>query len=212
MMAKTFLDLQNAIAEDLTRSDLTADIKSKIGDAIDNYATSRFYFNVTRSLTFSTVANQSAYGVADMAQIPDIIEIDNLFLFAAGGQRLELEETEVDEFEWLQSSMTGAGIPTNYCYVDSQILLWPVPLTVYTVRPHMHYKLPPLVADSDSNAWCNDAEQLIRCHAKLLLYANVIEDADGMQRMQLQIQPLLDRLSYKTSARSATGQIRGTAW
>jgi hypothetical protein len=210
-MPKTFLDLQNQIAEDLTRSDLTSDIKSKIGDAIDHYETSRFYFNVTRSLTFSTVAGRSAYGGSDLAQIPNIIALDALFLFD-NGRPLELDKYEIDEFEWLQGSMTGAGRPCAYTYVDSQILLWPVPAAVYTMRPHMHYKLDPLVENGDANAWCNDAEQLIRCHAKLLLYTNVIEDTEGMQRMQVQIQPLADRLAYKTSARASTGRIRGTSW
>src|SRR6186713_2871695 len=122
-MPKTFLDLQNQIAEDLTRSDLTSDIKSKIGDAIDNYETSRFYFNVTRSKTFATVAGQSAYGAAALAEIPDIIGLDTLFLFD-GGRPIELDKYEADEFEWLQGSMTGAGRPCAYSYIDSQIMLW----------------------------------------------------------------------------------------
>lgn len=210
-MPKTFVDLRNQIATDLTRDDLANEIKSAVNDAIDNYETSRFYFNVTRSLTFPTVPGQSAYGAAALPQIPDIIEIDNLFMFD-GTRPIELDKYEADEFEWLQGSMTGADRPVAYTFVDSQILLWPVPIAVYTMRPHMHYKLAPLVEDTDTNAWCNDAEQLIRCHAKLLLYANLIEDTEGMQRMQLQIQPLLDRLAYKTSARQATGQIRGTSW
>jgi hypothetical protein len=46
----------------------------------------------------------------------------------------------------------------------------------------------------------------------LLLYTNLIEDTEGMQRMQVQIQPLADRLAYKTSARASTGKIRGTCW
>jgi hypothetical protein len=210
-MPKTFLELRNQIATDLTRDDLTDEIKSAVGDAIDHYETSRFYFNVTRSKTFPTVAGRSAYDGSDLAQIPNIIALDTLFLFD-NGRPLELDKYEADEFEWLQSSMTGAGRPCAYTYIDSQILLWPVPVTVYTVRPHMHFKLDPLVADGDASAWCNDAEQLIRCHAKLLLYTNVIEDTEGMQRMQIQIQPLLDRLAYKTSARQATGRIRGTSW
>jgi hypothetical protein len=157
------------------------------------------------------VAGRSAYGGSDLAQIPNIIALDALFLFD-NGRPLELDKYEIDEFEWLQGSMTGAGRPCAYTYVDSQILLWPVPAAVYTMRPHMHYKLESLVENGDANAWCNDAEQLIRCHAKLLLYTNVIEDTEGMQRMQVQIQPLADRLAYKTSARQSTGRIRGTAW
>lgn len=210
-MMGTYLDLQTAIATDLTRTDLTSQIKSAIVDAIRHYETSRFYFNVTRSLTFSTVIGQAAYGAADLAQIPNIIGLDTLFLFDAS-RPLELEKYEADEFEWLQSNSTGNGRPCAYTYIDSQILLWPAPVAVYTMRPHMHYKLTELAADTDTNAWTNDAEQLIRCHAKLLLYANVIEDTDGMQRMSAQIQSYKDHLDYKTSARMATGRIRGTSF
>lgn len=207
----TYLDLQNAIASDLTRSDLTTQVKSAIIDAVRHYETSRFYFNITRSMTFPTVIGQAAYGASDLAQIPYIIGIDALFLNDTG-RPYELEKYEADEFEVLQSTSTGNGRPCAYTYIDSQILLWPAPVAVYTMRPHMHYRLTELSADTDTNAWTNDAEQLIRCHAKLLLYANLIEDTDGMQRMSAQIQAYKDHLDYKTSARMATGRIRPTSF
>jgi hypothetical protein len=207
----TYLDLQNNIASDLSRTDLTSQIKSAIANAIDHYSTSRFYFNVTRALTFNTVIGQAAYTSADLAQIPNIIGIDTMFLFD-GSRPLELDKYEADEFEWLQSASTGNGRPCAYTYIDSQILFWPVPVAAYLIRPHMHYLLNPLVSDADTNAWTNDAEQLIRCHAKLVLYSNVIEDTDGMQRMSVQIQSYKDQLDYKTSARLATGRIRATSF
>lgn len=207
----TYLDLQNNIASDLSRTDLTSQIKSAIGDAIEQYANSRFYFNVTRSLTFNTVIGQRAYGASDLPQIPNIIGIDTMFLFDAG-RPLELDKYEADEFEWLQSTSTGNGRPCAYTYIDSQILVWPLPVAIYPIRPHMHYLLDTLVNDTDTNAWTNDAEKLIRCHAKLLLYTNVLEDTDGMQRMSVQIQSYKDSLDYQTSARMATGKIRPTSF
>jgi hypothetical protein len=207
----TYLELQTAIATDLTRSDLTNQIKSAILDAVRHYETDRFYFNITRSMTFPTVIGQAAYGTSDLAQIPYIIGLDALFL-SDGGRPYELEKYEADEFEWLQSTSTGNGRPSAYTYIDSQILLWPTPVAVYTMRPHMHYKLTELSADDDTNAWTNDAEQLIRCHAKLLLYSNLLEDTEGMQRMSVQIQSHKDRLDYKTAARMATGRIRATSF
>lgn len=207
----TYLDLQTAIATDLTRSELGDQIKSAILDAVEHYETDRFYFNVTRSLTFSTVVGQAAYGASDLAQIPYIIGLDALFLIDSG-RPYALDKYEADEFEWLQSTSTGNGRPCAYTYIDSQILLWPAPVAVYTIRPHMHYKLTELSADSDTNAWTTDAEQLIRCHAKLLLYSNLLEDTEGMQRMSVQIQSHKDRLDYKTAARMATGRIRGTCF
>lgn len=205
----SFLDLRTNIANDLTRTDLDAQTKNAVRDAIKFYEADRFWFNQTRSLTFSTVAAQSAYTSVDLAQIPNVIEFDALFLRDSTSQ-WELTKQEFDYFEWLIGSNTANGRPTDYTYVDGQILMWPVPAAVYTVRPHMHYRLPMLSADTDSTAWCNEAENLIRAHAKMILCANVIEDDAGAQRMQAQIPALKSKLDEETTSRMSTGRIRGT--
>ncbi|MGJ4928149.1 hypothetical protein ACQR1I_16535 [Bradyrhizobium sp. HKCCYLS2038] len=205
----TYLDLQNSIASDLSRNDLGAQIQSAIADAIKQYERQRFWFNTTRSLTFSTVANQSTYTGADLAQIPNIIRIDKLFL-KWGVTTAPLDWYEPDEFEFLAGLNTTPGKPTIYTYVDNQIIMWPKPVMAYVVRPHMHYRLSPLVNPDDSNPWTSEAENLIRAQAKLILYLNTIEDADGAQRMQAQIPGLKAGLDYETSARSATGRICAT--
>jgi len=210
----TYLDLQNNIASDLTRSDLTSQIQGAIADAIKQYERQRFWFNTTRSLTFQTNGNipvgqtgQMAYGAADLAQIPNIIRIDDLFL-KWGTSTYALDWYEPDEFEYLTSLNTANGRPSVYTYVDAQLLLWPQPSDVWTVRPHMHYRLTPLANPTDTNAWCNEAENLIRAHAKLILYTGLLEDDDGARRMSQQIPGIKAGLDYETAARSATGRIR----
>ncbi|MGJ4954624.1 hypothetical protein ACQR1H_03195 [Bradyrhizobium sp. HKCCYLRH2015] len=204
----SYLDLQNSIASDLTRDDLGSQIRGAIQDAIKQYERQRFWFNTTRSMTFQTVAGQTAYTGADLAQIPYAIRIDDLFL-RWSTSTFPLDREEPDKFEFL-TGLPNRGKPTTWTYVDNQIMLWPIPLMAYTVRPHMHYRLTPLSADTDSNAWTNEAENLIRAHAKLILYTNVVEDPEGMQRIQAEIPGLKAGLDYETSARSATGRIRAT--
>lgn len=205
----TLLDLQNRIAADLTRPDLTSQIANAVSDAIKLYERSRFWFNVTRLKTFSTVINQPIYTAADMAEIPLIVRVDHLFLYMPG-TIYELDRYEPASFEYLTGGNTGPGKPSAFTYVDQTLQLWPTPAAVYTLRPHMHYKLAPLVNPTDTNSWCTDAEEMIRTHAKLILYTDVLEDPEGMQRMQAKIQTLKDRLDYETSARTATGRIQGT--
>lgn len=203
----TYSDLQTNIANDLTRSDLSSQIQSAIGDAIALYEHDRFWFNTTRSLTFNTVAGQSTYTAADLSQIPNIIRLDKLFI-RYGVSTFPLTRYEPDEYEVIAGLNTTNGIPTVYTYDDGQILLWAPPNAAYTIRPHMHYRLAPLVNGTDTNAWCNEAERLIRAQAKQFLYTNVLEDDEGMQRMQLEIPAIKAKLDYETSARSATGRIR----
>lgn len=206
----TYSDLQNNIATDLTRSDLTSQIQSAVQDAIDFYSSSRFYFNTTRSMTFQTVVGQVAYPLSVLPGVADVIRFDHMFLPLNGTTIFELAYDEPEQFEWLSGSAPGSGQPMVYTFVDQQIMIWPTPIAVYTIRPHMHYILPPLVNGTDSNAWTNDGERLIRSQSKLNLFTNVLEDDAGAQRMQGEIAALKSKLDYKTAAKSASGRIRAT--
>lgn len=201
MGTKTLQTMLDQIASDLTRSDLASQAQSAILDAIDHYAHDRFWFNVTRSKTFPTVANRQAYDGSDLAEIPNVIQFDGLFLKdSTSGYFMTWNDAE--EAEWLLSGInTAPGRPTNFTYIDGQILLWPTPNAVYTIRPHMHYRLSAISAPTDSNAWLNEAEQLIRAHAKMLLYANTLEDDEGAARMQAQIPAHKAKLDAETSRR-----------
>lgn len=209
-MAKTLQTMLDRIADDLTRSDLASQAQSAILDAVDHYAHDRFWFNVTRSKTFQTVAGQQAYGAAALIEIPDVIQFDGLFL-RDGTSGYYLEWVDAHEAEWRLSGVsTAPGRPTDYTFADGQLLLWPVPNAAYTLRPLMHYRLSPLAMPADRNAWLNEAEQLIRAHAKMLLYANVLEDDEGAARMQAQIPAHRAKLDAETSRRlTPTLRIRG---
>jgi hypothetical protein len=85
-MTRTLQDLQNRIASDLTRDDLTGDYLTSpianavVGDSIRFYARERFWFNQTRLQSFNTVSGQNTYTAGDLSIIPDILRIDALYL------------------------------------------------------------------------------------------------------------------------------------
>lgn len=204
----TLLDLKTRIATDLTRDDLTSQIASAVTDAIRFYARERFWFNSSRNLTFTTVPSQIAYGAADLAAIPTLVRIDAMFL-PQNQSILPLDRYEPADFEMLTSATTGGGRPTAFTYVDQTIRLWPTPNAAFVMRLHAQLRLPD-AADGDINAWTDDAEELIRSHAKLLLYMDLLEDDQGAARMQSKIPLLLNALRAETSARLSTGVIQGT--
>jgi hypothetical protein len=205
-MMANYLDLRTSIANDLTRGDLDAQIKKAVLDAVRTHAVSRFWFNVTRRKTFETDAGRAGYGAADLAEIPDLIAIEALYLFD-GASRFPLDFWQIDHFEMLSVS-PSQGRPTCYTRADGEILLWPTPNAAWTLRPHIHFRFPELVRDEDSSPWTNEAEQLIRAQAKWFLYANVIEDDEGASRMLPQIGDYKARLDAETSRRSASGTIK----
>ena len=206
-MAGTLADLQARIATDLTRSDLTSQIANAVTDAVNFYARERFWFNTSRSLTFNTVASQIAYTVSDYSVIPLLVKIDALFVPQAQSV-LPLDRYEPADFEMLNNASTGGGIPKAFTYVDQAIRLWPTPNTVFAMILHAHYKFPALVNGSDTNAWTTDAEELIRSHAKLLLYTDVLEDQDGASRMSQKVPVLLANLRAESSSRMSNGIIK----
>lgn len=207
----TLAQLKANIASDLSRDDLASQTAGKIADAIDAYANERFWFNVSRNFTFATVAGLAAYGAADLSVIPDLVRIDAMFL-PRSQSIYPLDRYEPADFEVIAGGMSGGGRPTAFTYVDRTIRLWPTPTAVYTLRLHGHFRLPALAGDADSNAWTTEAEHLIRTHAKMLLYLDVLEDMDAAARMQAQLPGLLASLRSETSARSSTGAIQSSGW
>jgi hypothetical protein len=203
----TLLDLKSRIAADLSRDDLTSQIANAVSDAIKFYARQRFWFNQSRSLTFNTATGQSDYGAANNPVIPNIVRIDALFL-PQNQSVFALDRFEPVDFEVVSASF-GGGRPTAFTVIDNTIRLWPTPDAIYTLRLHAHYKLP-YPADAETNPWTDDAEELIRSHAKMLLYIDLLEDPDGAGRMQAKLPFLLEALNVETSARITTGVIQGT--
>jgi hypothetical protein len=205
----TLLDLQTRIAADLTRGDLTGQIANAVGDAVNFYARERFWFNTSRNLGFTTAAGQIAYGVNDSPVIPNLVRIDAMFV-PQNQSVLPLDRYEPGDFEILNNGATGGGKPAAFTYVDQTIRLWPTPNAAFAIILHGHYKLAAPVNPTDSNAWTTDAEELIRCHAKLLLYTDVLSDGDGAGAMAAKIPVLLAALRAESSARLSTGIIQGT--
>lgn len=202
----TLADLKSRIALELARTDLSVQIANAVNDAIRFYGRERFWFNQSRNITFGTINGQQAYGVSDQALIPSLIKIDDIFF---SDEKYPLDRYSATDFEMLTGGSTANGRPCAYTYTDNQIFLYPTPNAVYTLRLYAHYRLPVL-ADGDANAWTDDAEELIRTHAKQVLYLDSLEDDQGAARMGVKIPELLAVLRAETSARMGTGRIRPT--
>lgn len=202
----TLADLKSRIALELARTDLSVQIANAVNDAIKFYGRERFWFNQSRNITFITVDGQDAYGAPDQVLIPSLIKIDDIFF---SDEKCPLDRYSATDFEMMTGGSTANGRPCAYTYTDNQIFLYPTPNAAYTLRLYAHYRLPVL-ADGDTNAWTDDAEELIRTHAKQILYLDSLEDDQGAARMGVKIPELLSVLRAETSARMGTGRIRPT--
>lgn len=207
-MSGTYGDLQTRIADELARSDLTAQIRLAIQSAIRHHERERFYFNEAVA-TFATVPGQAWYGAADLAVIPDIVEIDSLRL-TAGASVYTLTRRTLDAIEDADAAPAVQADPTDYIYYRQQLRLWPTPAQARLVTLAYVQRLAALSADGDTNAWTGEADELIRARAKADLYANVIRDLQEAAPMRALEAEALARLRGETVQRAAVGRITPT--
>jgi len=198
----TYGDIKTRVAGNLVRTDLGTEIGQAINDAINEYASTRFWFNETRSVTFNTVQGQQFYGTSDSSSIPYFVSIEQLIL-TDNGQRYQILRVTNDELERADQPSTAQGRPYLYAYFNKQIRLWPPPpATVYSIRVTGYLTLAELTDDTQTNVFTENAANLIRLSALRRVYSEIIRDDASAQTMLLAEQAALERLNVETAQRN----------
>lgn len=202
----TYSDMQTRIADELDRTDLASQIKKAIVSAVRHYERKQFYF-CESSFTFSTVIGQEYYTSSDAAAIataPNIGRLNGLF----SSSRMPLIKRPWEFIDDKSATTTSYAQPEEWAYRQEEIRFYPIPDAVYTITAFDVPRLTELSADSDTNAWTNDAEELIRSRAKIDLLRNTIrgpEMAEEIMAIQQQERDALVALINETASREATG-------
>ena len=204
----TYGEIVTQVANDLARSNISAEIGDEINAAIRDYDTRRVWFNEKRDLTFSTVAAQDIYTSADNSNIPNLIRVDAMFSTLSSDKWI-IEPMDAVEMERM-SPPNDSGRPGYYAYFGQSIRLWPYPDAVYTIRVLGWYRLSELANDSDTNIWTQYVYGLLRLSAKRRVLANVIgdiEQAIAVKQLEDEAWAAIDR---ETILRRGAGLITPT--
>ena len=207
----TYGDMQSRIADELDRSDLTTQIQRAILTAVAFYERQPFWF-AESSFTFDTVAGQELYDSNDAAAIataPTIERLNGNFF----GLRTPMIKRPWEYIDNISTLTTSKATPRDWAYRAYQIRVYPIPDRVYTITAYYTPRLTAMSSNTDSNAWTNDAEALIRTRAKIDLIMNVIRGPDMMEELtvlRMQEQEELHALRMETARRKATGYIQPT--
>ncbi len=202
----TFVQMRAVIADDLDRDDMTTQINRAINRAIKYYERKPFWFKETIG-TFSCVASQKIYTTSTIPT--DISEIDRMEVVVSGND-YEVTEKTFDEIEDMDVSHQ-TGIPEFYAYYDDSIYLYPIPNSTYTMRIAYTKTYSQLSADSDTNDWTTDAEDLIEARALWTIYSRTIKDDEEANKYKAIEQDALEDLMVKTEQHNGTrSTIRGT--
>lgn len=195
----TYTDLQNRIADDINRSDLTSQIQQCIKLAIQHYKNERFWFNET---TATATATQSS---AQVAAPSDILRIDHLYIVISG-KNIELEPRDLNSV--IEFRPTTNGRPRAFCYYRNQFELDRLCDQAYTLNLYYLKELTALSSGTDTNGWTTDGEDLIVYHAEKKLYANVIKDSGKAAIAEDQENAALSALRTLSRARTTTGYTK----
>lgn len=196
---RTYLDLQSRIADDLSRTDLTSQIKENILLAIQNYKHERFWFNEASTTLTATLSS------AQVAAPTGILEIDKLYI-TISSTNIELIQKDLNTI--VEYRPTTNGRPLSYAYYGNQFELDRKSDSAYSLPLYYLKELSALSADADTNAWTTDAEDLIVFHAEKGLYANVIKDTEKAATAQAQETAALTQLRARRTGRIATGYTK----
>lgn len=213
----TYGTMQDRIATEIHRSDLTSRIQEAIQTAIDHYETRRFWFN---EKTTSIVTTPSTREVSLSA---DVVEFDSVKMNTStyGHTLTPRTYTYIDESDTSVGSYEG--IPEDYAIYGNSLVLYPTPDATYTISVSYLYRLADLSATADTNAWMTTAEELIRKRAKADVKLNVLEDPSALSQMMLMAQMGKDFLTKEEEIaynnlvsssvrRASSGKLRPTSF
>ena len=201
----TYGTMQDRIADELNRTDLTSQIQNAIQSSINFYRTRRFRFNEARAVR-NTAANDEYVGLPT-----NFLELDTLGVTVNSRYYQLLRKTHdyLDEINW--GAGTWTGFPTLYALYEENLRLYPIPDDTYELKLTYMKDLDDLSATADTNAWMTNGEELIRTHAKIDLLESVIRGPEANQeavRLRAREDQVLRVLDYSSTKVRATGRIR----
>lgn len=195
----TYGGLQDRIADDLNRSDLTSQIQQNILLAIEHYKNERFWFNETNATATTTTSS------AQVAAPSDLLVIDKLYIVISN-KNIELKAKGLNDI--VEFRPTTNGRPRAFCYYRNQFELDRKADQAYTLNLYYLKELAELSATNDSNGWTTDCEDLIAFHAEKKIYANIIKDAAKAVIAEQQEKAALEAARSLRMARTSTGYTR----
>jgi len=209
----TLADMRTRILDDLERDSATwgTRIGQAVTDAITFYQPKRFYFNESRSVTFSTVIGTDLYTFNTPTLTgtvgAEFYKIDEVLILQGGTWDI-LKKVDYDWLEDMADNNVSQGQPYNWAYVGRQMRFYPNPNAIFTVRVIGHQKFTAPADDAvNDNVWMNEGFELIRSRAKKVFAMHVIEDMDLASRMDQMERSALTALREATYRKTEGGMI-----
>jgi hypothetical protein len=208
----TYAEFCADLERDLERPDLSADttvvltsstIQTYVNRAIRHFQEYEFWFNQKVVTNIAITAGQGSTPIPD-----DLVKVVELRVTTPGYQR-EIVPTRYQNIEYWRSIGTpiNSGTPYEYAIFANNFEWWPDPVTTLATRLSYVYRLPELVADNDTNAWINEAGNLIAEKASAMIYRRVLHDQERAAEAEANAQDALSPLMARTQKTNSLGYV-----
>ena len=214
----TFLDVRDRVADQLARSDLSAQIDREIQLAITRYNRRVTWLHEVRAVTLTSVAAQAWYSSVDVSTgagpqdvagrtAVDVSDIQSVRYMRTADYD-DLKQVRYSDFERFFDTTGSAGRTSYFTLYAGQIGLWPVPAGVETFT--MSVVCKPVVPSSaaDTSVWFDQAQELIENAAASAICRKFLSDGERAQAFKVFEDAAWDELLAESNQKAATGRIR----
>jgi hypothetical protein len=183
----------------LESASYTAQVINAINSAVDFYRGERFWFTEgTTSITLLTAST-----ITLSSDLPDSVVIDNVRVVDDSGTPYPLAFETWSEFQ-AHESMTAE--PTRWALHHRLLHVWPTNNATRTIEVEWSGRVTMTASNSSSCVWTNEAEELIRLHAKCDLCENFLLDLPAADRYRGREGMIFSTLITETIKRLNIGQ------
>lgn len=214
----TFLDVRDRVADQLSRSDLSAQIDREIQLAITRYNRRVTWLHEVRAVTLTSVAAQAWYSSVDVSTgagpqdvagrtAVDVSDIQSVRYMRTADYDA-LKQVHYSDFERFFDTTGSAGRTSYFTLYAGQIGIWPVPAGVETFTLSVVCK--PVVPSSatDTSIWFDQAQELIENAAASAICRKFLSDGERAQAFKVFEDAAWDELLAESNKKAATGRIR----
>lgn len=203
----TLAEMATDIANETRRStsaDTTA-IARYIQDAIRHYSGKRWWWNEDQGASFNTADGTEYYAIPSPLRVVDTVLVTTTSNYPT---TLRKRSNMWIEDRYVPGG-TYKGPPSAWAMFEDQIRLYPIPDAVYAVKTQGYGITLPVSTSSDTTPWANEAYDLIKNRARMLIERDWLMNPDGFQIYSIAEQDALRALKSENASRTGGGKIRG---
>lgn len=204
----TLGNVQDRIADDLNRTDLSTQIIKAINRSIEHYAKEPFWFTET-SGTFTTSDSAAYYTDASPTLFPTDISRIQYVEVTVNGNDYELEPWKIEDIQ--RANVTGnKNQPLAYAWWQKRLYTYPLANGAYPVTVYYNKNYSAMSVTTSSNDFTTYAEDLIEARARKWLNARVLKNTEEALVAAQEEQDALTALRQKNQGYVNTPPVEPT--